>query len=69
MTPTLTTDVLPIMLEWSTGTGNVSVASHPASANVEPIKLGGIWKGQTITDEDMQQGRKELWGKLEADED
>jgi hypothetical protein len=31
------------------------------------VKLGGIWKGITITDKDIKESRKELLGKLEED--
>ena len=33
--------------------------------NLKTIRLGGIWKGVKITDEDIQETRKELLRKLE----
>lgn len=31
----------------------------------EPIALGGLWKGETIDDEDIKEVRKEMWQSLE----
>jgi hypothetical protein len=30
----------------------------------KPIALGGLWKGVTITEEDIAEARKEMWGKF-----
>lgn len=30
-----------------------------------PVKLGGIWSGANITDEDIQAVREEMWGNIE----
>lgn len=68
MTPTLTSGAYPVLLEWSTQTSYTALLSQPATANVAPIVLGGIWKGHKISAADVQQARKELWSKVEAAE-
>ena len=59
--PVLTKDFSPIPLEWATETGNVVMVTHPMTANVVAIRLGGLWKGATISAEDIQSARTELW--------
>lgn len=34
--------------------------------NLNTVKLGGIWKGANITDEDIREAREELLQKLEG---
>jgi hypothetical protein len=68
MTPVLTADANPVLLEWSTQTSNTASVSHVTTANVAPVALGGMWSEHKIDAEDIQQARKELWGKLEAAE-
>ena len=29
-----------------------------------PVPLGGLWKGVTITDEDITEARREMWGNF-----
>lgn len=33
--------------------------------NLHTVRLGGIWKGIEITEEDIREARGELWKKLE----
>jgi hypothetical protein len=35
-----------------------------ASTPYEPVALGGLWKGVTITEEDIAEARKEMWGNF-----
>ncbi len=30
----------------------------------KPVALGGVWKGVTITDEDIAEVRREMWGSF-----
>ncbi len=30
---------------------------------IRPIKLGGLWKGEDISEEDIAEVRREMWGK------
>jgi antitoxin component of MazEF toxin-antitoxin module len=30
---------------------------------IKPIKLGGIWKGLDISEEDIAEARREMWGE------
>jgi hypothetical protein len=32
------------------------------------VALGGLWAGVTITDEDIAEVRREMWGRFGADE-
>jgi len=34
----------------------------------KPIALGGLWADVTITDEDIAEVRREMWGKFGEDE-
>lgn len=70
MTATLTTTStgIPVLLEWLTGPNRSFALDDPATANVVPLHLGGMWKGHTITASDIQQARKELWSRLESAE-
>jgi hypothetical protein len=38
----------------------------PASQQTpyKPVALGGLWEGVTITDEDISQVRREMWGSF-----
>jgi antitoxin component of MazEF toxin-antitoxin module len=29
---------------------------------IKPVKLGGIWRGVDITEEDIAEARREMWG-------
>ena len=31
---------------------------------IKPIKLGGLCKGEDISEEDIEEVRKEMWGRL-----
>jgi hypothetical protein len=35
------------------------------STQYKPIALGGLWKGETINEKDIQEVRKEMWQNLE----
>jgi len=39
--------------------------SEDFKRELNQAKLGGIWKGLSLTDNDIQKARKELFGKLE----
>ena len=42
---------------------------HPSSPTpYKPVALGGLWAGVTITDEDIAEVRREMWGRFGADE-
>lgn len=32
------------------------------------VRLGGLWKGVEITEEDIAEARREMWGRLGEDE-
>ncbi len=36
----------------------------PPQTPYEPVALGGLWEGVTITDEDIAQVRHEIWGEF-----
>ena len=37
--------------------------SHPPQRTpYKPVALGGLWEGLTITDEDIAEVRREMWG-------
>jgi len=41
---------------------------HPSSPTpYKPVALGGLWAGVTITDEDIAEVRREMWGRFGAD--
>ncbi|MGD2086404.1 MAG: hypothetical protein PVH61_09505 [Candidatus Aminicenantes bacterium] len=35
------------------------------STQYKPIALGGLWRGETINEKDIQEVRKEMWQNLE----
>lgn len=39
-----------------------------ATANVVPLRLGGIWRGYRIDAKDIQEARRELWAELLSDD-
>lgn len=45
---------------------NSSTGEAASSLSTPPIKLGGIWKGNTITEEEIQSARNELLLHLEG---
>lgn len=70
MTPTLTSpsDLILTDPKWIEETTNTPPVSHPATANAAAIALGGLWKGHKIDAADIQETRRDLWGKVEAGE-
>lgn len=40
---------------------NLLSQRQPSSPPYKPVALGGIWKGIHITDEDIEEVRKEMW--------
>ncbi len=38
------------------------------STQYKPIALGGLWKGETIDEKDIQEVRSEIWQSLEKRE-
>jgi hypothetical protein len=40
----------------------------PSQPRFEPTPMGGLWKGVTITDEDLAEARREMWGRFADDE-
>jgi len=36
----------------------------PQQPPYKPVALGGLWEGVTITDEDIAEVRREMWGNL-----
>ena len=54
-------DYLQYKLEHpSTGMGVPSLQQTPYT----PVALGGVWEGVTITDEDIAEVRREMWGSF-----
>ena len=43
---------------------NISLPSVP----YQPIALGGLWKDEKISDEDIDEIRKKMWQSLEKEE-
>lgn len=41
---------------------------EPATPPYRPVALGGLWKGIRITDEDIQEVRRDMWQRF-ADDD
>lgn len=70
MTTVLTTSSspIPVLLEWLIEANRSLPVDHPATANVVPLHLGGIWKEHKIDASDIQEARKELWSRLESAE-
>jgi hypothetical protein len=36
----------------------------PQQTPYKPVALGGLWEGVTITDEDIAEVRREMWGNF-----
>jgi len=36
----------------------------PQQTPYKPVALGGLWEGVTITDEDIAEVRREIWGNF-----
>ncbi len=37
---------------------------QPRNPPYHPVKLGGLWKGIKITEEDIKEARREMWESL-----
>lgn len=40
----------------------------PQQTPYKPVALGGLWEGVTLTDEDIAEVRREMWGSFGKDE-
>ena len=38
-----------------------SLSRHQPATPYRPVALGGLWQGVTITDEDIDEVRREMW--------
>ena len=45
------------------------LSNRPTSApRFQPTPMGGLWKGVEITEEDIAEARREMWGRFADDE-
>ena len=44
------------------------MANEPKAPRFKPTPMGGLWTGVEITNEDIAEARREMWGRFADDE-
>ena len=62
---TLPDDALPEVVSFIEFQRYKRERAEAEPARPRPVKLGGLWAGVQITDEDIEDVRREMWGGIE----